>query len=359
MRILLVHPGARISISDVYDGLADAFHAAGVEVVTYALDGRLEVAAHYLKLAWRRVGRANGMSPPTDADVAYLASSGILERALRHQVDWTLIVSGMYICPDFLVLMRRARQPVALLLTESPYDDELQARLLPFVECAWTNERGSVEYLRRFNSDVYYLPHAYDPAKHYPALSGPEDEPDVPAHDVVFVGTGFQERIELLEAVDWSGVDLGLYGTWTMLGSRSKLRRYVRGGPVPNRVAAALYRRAKVGLNLYRTSRGFGKRAPRIECAESLNPRALELAACGVFTLSDYRAEVAEVFGELVPTFRSPEELGRLVRRWLADDEGRRAIAARLPAAVEGRTFDAMAEQVIEMLGARQLIGAR
>lgn len=358
MRVLLVHPGANLSISDVHDGLSDALRAAGVEVVSYALDGRLEVSARYLHLAWRRFGKANGMSRPTDADVIYHASSGILERALRHQVDWTLVISGMYLCPDFLVLMRRARQPVALVLTESPYDDEHQAKLLPFVEVAWTNERGSVGYLRQFNPDVEYLPHAYDPAKHHPPQPGEEDA-SVPAHDVVFVGTGFQERIELLETVDWTGIDLGLYGTWTMLGPRSKLRQYVRGGPTPNRVTAALYRRAKIGLNLYRTSRGFGKRAPRIECAESLNPRALELAACGVFTLSDYRAEVAEVFGDLVPTYRDASELGGLVRRWLADDEGRRAIAARLPAAVEGRTFDAMAERVIRTLDARQLIGAR
>jgi glycosyltransferase involved in cell wall biosynthesis len=143
-----------------------------------------------------------------------------------------------------------------------------------------------------------------------------------------------------------TAIDLGLYGSWGLLGSRHRLRKHVRGGVVTNQAAAALYRRAKIGLNLYRTSMGFGKGAPRVQGAESLNPRALELAACGVFTVSDYRPEVAEVFGPLVPTFTDPAELGPLLQRWLAADEGRRRLAAQLPSCVAARTFDAMAAQV-------------
>lgn len=119
-----------------------------------------------------------------------------------------------------------------------------------------------------------------------------------------------------------------------MLGSRSPLRRFVRGAQVSNTTTAALYRRAAMGLNLYRVSKGWGRNAPVIEHAESLNPRAYELAACGAFHLSTYRAEVPEIFGDLVPTFETPEDASALIRRWLADPDGRRARAARLPACV-------------------------
>jgi spore maturation protein CgeB len=169
----------------------------------------------------------------------------------------------------------------------------------------------------------------------------------VPSHDVVFVGTCFQERIELLSSVDWTGIDLGLYGSWDELGSRSKLRKYVRGEETNNLLTAALYRKAKVGLNLYRQSKGFGRNAPRIESAESLNPRAYELAACGAFHISDYRAEVIEVFGDLVPTFTDTESLEQQIRFWLRPDAYRGPIAKQLPGAVKGQDWHSRARRVV------------
>ena len=57
--------------------------------------------------------------------------------------------------------------------------------------------------------NTHYLPVGYDPAQHGPQMNG-----EAPAHDVVFVGTGFESRVALLSQVDWSGIDLGLYGAW-------------------------------------------------------------------------------------------------------------------------------------------------
>lgn len=344
MRILLVHPGASFSIQDVYTGIHDALATAGHELVIYQLDARINHSARFLKSAWRNARRVHPeIEHPTGADVVYLAGQGILERALRHQVDWVLVVSGMYLMPDWLILLQRAGVRVGVMLTESPYDDERQARILPYVDVAWTNERSSVARLRAINPNVFYLRHAFDPARHYPS----EPDPSVAAHDVVFVGTAFEERVELLAGVDWDGIDLGLYGSFEILGSRHHLRRYLRAATIPNSQSVALYRRAKIGLNLYRTSMGFGRGAPRIQHAESLNPRALELAACGVFTLSDARAEVAETFGPLVPTFSTATELEDLIRFYLAHEPERRRLAAGLPGAVAGWTFAARAEQII------------
>ena len=112
---------------------------------------------------------------------------------------------------------------------------------------------------------------------------------------MVFVGTGWRERIDLLSAVNWDGIDLGLYGEWGLLGSTARLRHFVRDkGAIANTRTAALYRRASIGLNLYRTSTLYGQKTPRIHGAESMNPRAYELAATQTFTLSDARAELSE-----------------------------------------------------------------
>ncbi len=233
-------------------------------------------------------------------------------------------------------------------MSESPYDDDAQLRVAPFADICFTGERVSVPVLARANPNTHYLPHAAAPW-HFAAW----EDHDVPAHDVVFVGTMFQERIEALLAVNWDGIDLGLYGGFELLGSRSRLRQYIRGGVVSNLKTAALYRRAKVGLNLYRTSIGFGRDAPRVKHAESLNPRAYELAACGTFQLSDDRAEVHEVFGTAVPTFTTPKELEILIRQFLPRERERRAMADLARRAVEPHTYAARAAAVIETLARR------
>lgn len=353
LKLLEVSAGSSFSTKDVEIGYRDALRRSGVTVYEYALDGRMDAADRWLKAAWNR---DRSRPRPTAADVVYQAGVGVIERALRVEPDWVLAISGMYLHPDVLTLLRRAGIRVALLLTESPYDDDQQAALLPSVELAWTNERTSVAPLRRHNPAVYYLPHAYDPERHGPGASRDGDAA-VPAHDVVFVGTGFIERQELLASADWTGIDLSLYGAWPLLPARHKLRRSVRGGILPNGVAGSLYRRARIGLNLYRTSKGFGPDVPHVVGAESLNPRALELAADGVFTISDRRPEVAERFGDAVPTVADGRELEMAVRAALADDAGRAATAARMPGLVADRTYDAMAGRLLRDLERRGVPG--
>jgi spore maturation protein CgeB len=168
---------------------------------------------------------------------------------------------------------------------------------------------------------------------------------------VVFVGSGFQERVDLLSAIDWTGIDFGLYGAWRGVGPRHRLRQHLKGQEVDNAVAAALYRKARIGLNLFRSSVGHaGKHAARMHGAASLNPRLLELAACGAFTVSEWRPEVGEVFGGSVPTFRDAAGLQSLLREWLPRGADRERRARSLPGRVAGRTFDGMARTVVRDL---------
>jgi spore maturation protein CgeB len=344
VKLLLLHPGASISTADVEAGLRLGLERHGVEVIQYRLDGRIETAHRYLHTAARLARKSNPDIPkPTPADVLYQACIGVIEKALRHQVDAVLIVSAMYVHPDILILMRRAGLLVTVLFTESPYDIRKELSVAKLVDGCWTNERAVLDEFIAANPNSGYIPHAWHPERHQ-AGPQPEDE-QVPAHDVVFVGSAFPERIRWFQQVDWTGIDLGLYGAWEALGSRSPLRHFVRGSYTDNATSAALYRRAKIGLNLYRTS--SWNRQPSMRPAESLNPRAYELAACGAFHLSDYRAEVAEVFGDLVPTFTSPHQCASLIRSWLADPAGRQRVASQLPACVAESSWLHRASRVI------------
>jgi spore maturation protein CgeB len=309
-------------------------------VLEYALGGRLDEADRRLKALrrwYRRTGNPLAAVRPSYADVQYEASKDVVERALWHDVDWVLVVCGAFFHPNAAILCRRAKLPLAVVFTESPYDDAKQVKVAPLFDVCFTNERGSVERLRRANPNTHYLPMGYDPAQHGPHLNG-----TAPAHDVVFVGTGFADRTELLAGVDWTGIDFGLYGTWGHVDPGHPLAPYVRDGLVDNAQAGALYRKAKIGLNLYRDPEG----AP----AESLNPRAYELAADGVFTLSHDRAEVREKFGAGVRTFRTPAFLEATVRSWLWDDAGRQAAARGLPLRVQDDTYHHRAAQLVAHL---------
>jgi spore maturation protein CgeB len=321
-------------------------------IVNYRMDTRIMQAKKWFEMLERRAKRqGNPIPKSTSADILFQAGNEALIRALWHGVDWVVIISSMYFMKQSILLLKRAGLKVAIYFTESPYDDEQQSRLAEHADVCWTNERSSLGRLRVWNPNSYYLPHGYNPEKHYPK----EDNDDtVPAHDVVFVGTGFEERVELLSAVDWDGIDFGLYGCWPTLASRHRLRKYIRGKETDNKLTAELYRKAKIGLNLYRVSKGFGKHATRIKHAESMSPRAYELAACGAFHLSEYRQEVGEIFnngrGDLVPTFSTPDELSRLIREWLPKERERKQIASVLPIAVGPHTWGARAEQMTEDL---------
>jgi spore maturation protein CgeB len=342
MKVLVIGAGASYSTADVEAGVVDGLRAEGVEVALYPLDRRISASSAFLNQCWRTAKKqgAGAEHKPTTADVLLHAVQDSLTKALLHDVDWVLVVSSMFVPRPFVEVMKRAGLRVALLFTESPYDLEREMLWAEQADIVWTNERTSAPALRRVCPRSFYLPHAMRPEIHKPF-----DELDatMPAHDVVFVGTAFQERIELLEAIDWTGIDLGLYGQWRELGRSSPLRPFVRGGVTDNVKTAALYRRARIGLNLYRQSMGWGKNARRITCAESLNPRAYELAACGCFHVSDARPEVREVFGDLVPTFKTAAECESLIHRWLADDAGRAKVAAALPQTVREHTWQARA----------------
>lgn len=350
MRVLCIGGGAGWSTKDVERGAIHGLRSAGVEVAEYALDTRIVSSKRFLDLQWHRAKRVNAdVEKPTVADALLHAAQDALTKALLHQPEWVLLVSAMFVPRPFLAILQRAGLPVAVLMTESPYDTD-DARELKWAEHAdlvWTNERTSVSDFRQLQPRSFYLRHAWLPGVHdveHEAFS------DVPSHDVVFVGSCFQERVELLEAIDWTGIDVALYGNWKRLSRRSVLRQFVREGVVDNAKAAALYRKAKVGLNLYRESRGWGKDAPRVFTGESLSPRAYELAATGCFHVSHSRPEVSETFGDLVPTFKTASECEALIRYWLHDDKGRAEIGAQLPATVAMHTWEMRGRQMAREL---------
>lgn len=332
MKILFVHPAAQVSISDVSRGYRYALERAGHEVADYNLRTRIDY--HYKALP-------EGVRDSTEV-LCRQASETILNEALYHEVDLVLVISGLNVHPIFLWLLSKVNIPAAVVLTESPYDDEQQSQ---WVDLTKHNETA---LLTVFTNDAYsanrfgwhFLPPSFDPAVHKPAEPNPEE-----LCDVLMIGTGWSDRQAFLEAVDWSGIDLRLYGVWPGLRDNpsSPLYNYFRPFVVDNQHIAEMYCSAKICLNFHRRS----------SVAVTPGPRVFEVAACKAFQLSDPRAGISEYFGDSVPVFDSPENLGELVRRYLLNDAQRNLAAVRSYEMVtsNGHTFD---NRVASMMAALQ-----
>ncbi len=323
MKVLFVWPICTFSVWDVARGYRAAFaRALGEENVRdYKLNHRTE---------YHRRALAPTMGQVPDVTIlAKQASEGVLAEALYFNADVVFIVSGLNFHPIGSWLLHRVGIHASVVLTESPYDDVNQADFVSAhpTMTVFTNERSSAR-----NRGWNYLPHAYDPDVHKPS------EPDMNSEcDVLMVGTGWEERQALLEAVDWTGIDVRLYGVWPTVTDKSPIHKFIWPVCVDNTQVPAMYSGAKIGINLHRSADG----------AESLNPRLYEGAACGMFQLSDWRPELDEVFDGSIPTFTSAERLEAQIRYYLTHDPERRALAAAAREAASACTFDQRAAGVL------------
>lgn len=337
--VLVVHPGASWATHDVHMGVVEGLRAHGVRVCEFRLDTRIQRTHDFLHYLWRKQRRAapeRAWPKPSDIDVLHQASQGMVERALEKGCSDILVVSAMYLMPDRIALAKRAGLRVWLLCTETPYAMAQELRLAGLVDGVWTHERAVLDQFLAVNSCAGYLPHAWRPGVH--DLLAPAVEPTC---DVLFCGSLFEERIQWMEAVDWTGIDLALYGTPELLAPHSPLRAFVRGGLVKNADLVGIAQRARVALNLFRAPDDGHP-------AESLNPRLYEMAAAGVCSVSDGRAEVAEKFGDAMPTFSTPSEASAVIRELLAHPARREACAARARAAVASDSWAHRAHQMID-----------
>ena len=317
-------PGASWSTADVARGWANGLESCGVDVVRFRLDERVEwIAGHLTDEEFE--------DPQAPVMIRRRAAESLAGALYEWRPDLTVVVDGKDIPPEVWTGMRRRGERLVLIHTESPYED---ARVEAMHWCAeWhlVNDPSGVEVLRRHTPNVEYVPHAYDPAVHYPG-GGDAD------HEVVFVGSGFAGRAAYLAAVDWNRTGrLTLAGQWRHpnVTLPPLLDPHVANlpEPLPNEQAADLYRRSMVGLNLYRTD--FAERVD----GWAMGPREVEMAACGLFFLRQPRAEGDDLL-PMLPTFGSPEELSDLAAWWLAHHDARNEVAAAAQAAVADRTFD-------------------
>lgn len=338
MRVLVVHPGPHYSVADVYNGWCYGLGQAGVGVATFNLDDRLDFysAAH--------VALANGDMPKAfDADTAmHMAINGIYSSAFLWWPDVVIMVMATFVTPTVVGRLRDRGMHMVLLCTESPYEDGRHMVQAEAFDTVILNDPVGLDAFREVNPNTYYIGHAFDPAVHHPG--------DSARSGVAFVGTGFPSRVELLEQVDWSGLDLRLGGNWQGLPDGSPLHKHLVDDPnecMENADTADLYREALAGFNCYRRECHDGDiaHADGVACG----PREIEMAACGLPFVRDPRPESDALF-PFLPTYDTAEELEAQLR-WLVSDPVRAVeLGRRARVAVARRTFTHNAAQLLRII---------
>jgi spore maturation protein CgeB len=329
MRILAVRPGPQFSVQDVHDGWVWGLRQAGAQVIDYNHDARMEFYA-------------SALGPDRPQEVLRMAMNSLHATCYQYGPDVLLVTSGFYMMADALDVIRARGTRVLLLHTESPYEDDLQVQRAAHADLNLINDPTN---LGRFEAvaPTRYMPHAWRPDRHFPRTG-------LAAHvsDVCFVGTGFPSRIEFMEQVDWSGIDVALAGQWQRLTEDSSLRKFLAHDIqdcIDNTETADLYAATKASWNLYRRE----ATRPQLSAGWAVGPREVELAAMGVFFLRDPRGEGDDLLPTL-PTYAGPGDFGEQLRWWLAHDDARDDAARAARQAVANRRFDLHAQQLLRLL---------
>lgn len=331
MRVLVVEPGPAFSVADVHRGICNGLAANGVDVRSFNLGDRL---SFYSSATF-----ADGAKLEHEA-AARLASQGVRAACWDWGPDVVIIVSSFFVPPDVFASLRRRGVHVVLWLTEAPYEDARQIPQAAHADTVIVNDPVNIDRYRAVQPRTWYLPHSYDPAIHH--ADGRSDE-----HPFGFVGTGYQSRIDFLEATPLPDGSV-LAGNWQQLAEDSPLLPYVmheRGQCVDNADTARIYRRCATSANLYRVD--------ALDDTDrdgwAIGPREVELAACGTWFARDARGESNDLF-PMLPTISDPAELGDAIRWALDHPHSRRVAAAAARAAVADRTFQATTRRLLDLV---------
>lgn len=355
MKIVVTAPGPQFSVQDVYHGWVEGLRQVGARVAPFNTDDRLAFYSNAL-IEDHATGTIRKALDYNGA--AQLASDGLRGLLWETEPDALIVVSGFFINPRILDQARARGIKVVIIFTESPYEDDKQLALAEHCDVALLNDPTNAERFEAVTGAgrTLYLPHAYRPSVHH--LAGGGAEVDV---DFAFVGTGYPSRIEFFDGMRTAGAfedrEVVLAGMWQGLDAPPE--RYPDYGQHPlvqyvphpldecvdNTEAADLYRRTRVGINLYR------REAERPEHVEglTLGPREVEMAACGLFFLRDRRPEGDHTL-DMLPTFGGPAEAAELLAYYLRKDDERAALAARAREAVAELTFKNHAARLLTLL---------
>ena len=246
----------------------------------------------------------------------------LVRLAERMQPELIVVTGGHRITRRALDPLVRMGAQVVLWTTDPPRAGDVMRETAGHYHAVFCQGTEYVEGLRESGvAGAHWLPMACDPEVHRPVdLS--EEERRRFGSDVVFVGSYYPHRAELLRGVVRSGLSVWGPG-WEALAADDPLRACIRGPGTGPEIWARIYSAAKIVLSIH--YRSGDDRFPVYQAS----PRVFEAMACGAFVLTDRQKDVLELFagGEHLAIFSDGSDLERRVRFYLDHAAERHRVA--------------------------------
>jgi hypothetical protein len=250
----------------------------------------------------------------------------------RFNPDLLFVVHGRKFSRRWTRLWKRS----AVWLLDEPYEVDDTASWSNRFDHVFINDSATLDR----HAHASYLPVCYDPHVHRCLPSG--NEP--PKYAVGFIGGGNATRDRYLGALARAGLlSYVVGGTW----GDPELNRLCLSRNIAPRETAALYRRTRIVVNIFRDGHHFNVRGT---AATAMNPRIYEALACGALVVSEYRPEIDDRVPEL-PTFRSDAACVEIVRDLLEHPDRAEAIRVQCAARLAPHTYAARLQTVLATVG--------
>ena len=321
MRVLLIGPHWDTGRWTEYcaQGLRDTGH----DVRMYRYSQRLERRVGLWGRVQRRLAGPDRYYIARMFRAAQADNLDVLRLAAEQQPEFTLVLKGEVLLPETVERLRNLTNgPVVQWCGDDPswFPNIIGAAHL--YDRFYLADPTYAPDLEPRGVPARFLPHAVHPA----AWAG--QDADVKLVDVIFVGDArhnmghlpaSRSRVEILEAIARSGVDLAVWGRgWEKLEPSYRVREAHRGLTLlPAAAVARAYRSAKVVLNVHHAQMRQGP-----------NMRTFEIPAAGAFQLADYKTRMDGLFevGTELAVYQDAGDVVSTLQRYLDDEPARRAI---------------------------------
>lgn len=299
-RLLLITP----AFHGYYRSISRALEGAGYKVAVHCYDAFATVADKVRNKALVELPSRLGFNGASRAEA--WATERALSALQGARPERLVVIKGDTLGTAFWQEVERLRVPRILWLYDDlsrhRYTDDFLRDIGPVVSYSRTESRVLAE--RGVNAS--FLPNAFDPA-----LAAP---PTRRTDEIVFVGSRYPNRVELLEALRDAGVPVRAYGRQWSHHPFDRMRTWELSRPdltaerdIPLDRAYQVQAEAAASINVHGLQAGLAM-------------RTFEVPGMGGLQLVD-RPDVAEFYdpGTEALVFGSPEELVELSQRALVD----------------------------------------
>ncbi len=241
----------------------------------------------------------------------------------KFKPDVFLEAGGHRIKVETVIRIKKKGIKTALWTIDYPRGFKPIIESAPFYDFVFTGGSEAYEILKNCNiKNLYFLPFACDPDYAYP-MEVNEEERNSYGSDIVFVGSYYPNRLEILEKI--SDFNLSVLGPgWNKVPSNSPLNKCIKKTyGVSCEEWRKIYSSSKIALAVHYQD---GK----IPCYQA-SPKVYEVLACKCFLLSDNQKDVVKLFkpGRHLDIFNNIDDLRRKLNYYLSKPEERKAIAEK------------------------------